>query len=339
MHFSETPAKREAFQSRETLNCPESPLGYWRSRENIDPGSPAVFLIPLDLEYPEFRELWRKYLFPHMKELNFDAFFLVENKTNTSIEEANDTVVFNVPPYSKPLWGHYFRTVFGLEVGLRMATKYEWFIRPDTDAFYCLHHIRLEMNELELRDRPNKDTKPGIHWSHYYGDGAGGQPGPPISDVHEVYNRHAAIQVAKNGKQFIHDGIWDYEAADVYAADVSDLSPTVTQVHDIRWAYYAAPNQTLWNTGFLGIDFATECFCANWLAIHLRKQSLGTKFERLATLAEVSQKKGLRFDKQFPPPGAKFGFAAPYNPSGFCSKKSKRLWPGCANHDYHSMGN
>ena len=40
----------------------------------------------------------------------------------------------------------------GLACGLGHGKKkYEWFIRPDMDAFYCLHHIRLEMNRLERK--------------------------------------------------------------------------------------------------------------------------------------------------------------------------------------------
>ena len=127
------------------------------------------------------------------------------------------------------------------------------------DAFYCLHHIRFELNALEAKERP--ESKPGIHWAHFYGDGKdGGQPGPPVSDVHEVLNRYAAQEALKYAPEAMHDGIWDLDAVEVYGSNIADLSPNVTQIHDIRWAFQGgAPDFNFisyWNSGFASNDYA-----------------------------------------------------------------------------------
>jgi len=318
---------------QETLQCPDQPAGYLGQRQNISPGSPVLFLIPCDTRYPEFRTIWRKHLFPHMSSLNFDAVFLVEKSLQSEVgaaevEEYGDIAFYDVPTYNDQLAGFYYRAMEGWRYGLNQVKQYEWFIRGDMDAFYCLHHIRLEINALELKDRPK--SKPGIHWSHFYGDGAGGQNGPPVSDVYEIFNRYAAEEALKYAPEAMHDGIWDLNTVEVYGSNIADLSPNVTRVHDVRWAYGPGVNgDTFWNSGFLGYDFADECICANWLAIHLGKANLDAKFEQLASHAKESQSKNIEFDQLSPPVGAKLGFSAPYFQVGGCAGK-KKPWKGCS---------
>lgn len=317
----------------ENLQCPDQPAGYVGQRQKISPGSPVLFLIPCDTRYPEFRTIWRKHLFPHMSSLNFDAIFLVEKSLQSEVdagevEEYGDIAFYDVPTYNDQLAGFYYRAMEGWRYGLNQVKQYEWFIRGDMDAFYCLHHIRLEINALELKDRPK--SKPGIHWSHFYGDGAGGQDGPPVSDVYEVFNRYAAEEALKYAPEAMHDGIWDLNTVEVYGSNIADLSPNVTRVHDVRWAYGPGVNgDTFWNTGFLGYNFADECICANWLAIHLGKANLDAKFEQLASHAKESQSKNIEFDQLSPPVGAKLGFSSPYFEVGGCADK-KKPWKGCS---------
>ena len=307
---------------KETLFCPEQPAGYLGQRQEIPPGSPVLFLIPCDTRHPEFRDIWRKHLFPLMPSLNFDAVFLVENSQESEFDAAEaeqygDIAFYDIPSYKLSMAGFYYRAMEGFRYALKQEKKYEWLIRGDIDAFYCLHHIRLEVNALESKRRPK--SKPGIHWSHFYGDGAGGQPGPPISDVYEILNRYAAREALKYAEEAMHDGIWDFDKVGVYGSNIADLSPNVTQVHDVRWAFGAGTSgDTFWNSGFLGFDFADECLCANWLAIHLGKNDLATKFEKLASNAGESQKRPIEFDQPYPPVGAKFGFSSPY--SGGCGE-------------------
>ena len=243
------------------------------------------------------------------------------------IKEYGDIAFYDVPHYKEPLAGFYYRAMAGWLYGLNQKKQYEWFIRPDMDAFYCLHHIRLELNALDAKERP--ETKPGIHWSHFYGDGSGGQPGPPVSDVQEIFNRVAAEEALKYAKEAMHDGIWDLEAVEVYGSNVADLSPKVMQVHDVRWAYGPGVNgKTFWNSGFLGFDYgATECLCANWLSIHLGKANLETRFEALKSYAAKSQEKIIDFDQDIPA-GALIGSSPPYFRVGGCKGK-KKSWPGC----------
>jgi hypothetical protein len=107
----------------------------------------------------------------------------------------------------------------------------------------------------------------------------------------------------------MHDGIWDLGSVDmVYGSNVADLSPNVTQVHDIRWAYaQGSPNSngdTFWNSGFIGYEFADKCIFANWLAIHLGKTDLDAKFEQLASYEKESQeRKSIEFNQPSPPAG------------------------------------
>jgi hypothetical protein len=319
-------------EPHQRMHCPKTPAGYSGTRQNISPGSPVLFLIPHDTKYPSFRNIWRKNLFPLMPDLNMDAVFLVEKSqmsdiSATEIKEYGDIGFYDVPHYKEPLAGFYYRAMQGWRYGLNQEKQYEWFIRPDMDAFYCLHHIRLELNALEAKERP--ETKPGIHWSHFYGDGSGGQPGPPVSDVQEIFNRFAAEEALKYAKEAMHDGIWDLKAVEVYGSNVADLSPNVTQVHDIRWSYGpGVTGDTFWNSGFLGYDYgATECFCANWLSIHLGKANLTMKFEALRSHAAESQYKIIDFD-QGTPNGALIGSSPPYFSVGGCKGK-KKSWPGC----------
>ena len=58
-----------------------------------------------------------------------------------------------------------------------------------------------------------------------------------VSDVHEIFNRYAAQEALVYAGFAMHDGIWDLGSVDmVYGSNVADLSPNVTQVHDILWA-------------------------------------------------------------------------------------------------------
>ena len=144
------------------LSCPLEPLGSQNSR-NVVSGSPVIWLIASNNK--QFRDIWRRHLLPRMRDFNFDAIFLIEESKRTiddTLEQAynGDIAFLKVPPYDDELTGFYFRAIKGYEWGLHHpGKKYEWFIRPDMDAYYCLHHIRLELNELEQKLHR---LKPGI---------------------------------------------------------------------------------------------------------------------------------------------------------------------------------
>ena len=198
------------------------------------------------------------------------------------------------------------------------------------DAFYCLHHIRFELNALEAKERP--ESKPGIHWAHFYGDGKdGGQPGPPVSDVHEVLNRYAAQEALKYAPEAMHDGIWDLDAVEVYGSNIADLSPNVTQIHDIRWVFQGGSPDfdfiSYWNSGFVSNDYANECICANWLAWHVKKDDLAVRYINMAAWAEESQTKTIEFNQPIPV-GAQIGY--PPFPGVDGCERNTRNWPGCS---------
>ncbi len=333
----DTSFSRTLFETNEPdiLQCPAEPAGYLGSRQDIvsPAGSPVLFVINCDVKNPEFRSIWRKHLFPLMPALNFDAVFLVEKNLESSIDTAEvaeygDIVFYDVPQYLDNLSGFYYRAIEGYRYGLSLETQYEWFIRPDMDAFYCLQHIRLELNALEAAKETRDETMPGIHWAHFYGDGDGGQPGPPVSDVHEVLNRFAAEEALKYAADAMVDGHWQLDTVEVYGTNVVDLSPNVTQVHDIRWAYgQGASGATYWNSGFIGFDFVNECVCANWLAVHLGKNQLGSKFERMRGFEELSRSKKIEFNRPNPE-GSQIGSSAPYFSVGGCMR-NKHHWDGC----------
>jgi len=322
-------------EQKSTLYCPEHPSGNQELRKDKIDGSPVLFLIPTEGHQIEFRRIWRSYLFPHMASLNMDAVFLIEKQKQTANDTAEaldfgDIQFYDVPKYNAPLWGFYYRAVEGYRLGLNQKKKkYEWFIRPDSDAFYCLHHIRLELNALDAKKRP--EGKPGIHWAHFYGDGAGGQAGVPVSDVHEILNRYAAEEGLKYAKQAMVNETWDLATVHVYGSNIVDLSPNVTQIRDIRWAYGpGVKGETFWNSGFLGYEFANQdCLCANWLAVHLGKKGISSRFKQLSSIATASQNRNIEFNQPMPR-GTKFGHSAPYFKVGGCPKDSDREWPGCA---------
>ena len=314
-----------------SLSCPLEPLGSQVFR-NVISGSPVIWLIASNNK--TFRDIWRRYLLPRMRSFNFDTIFLIEDSKRTvddTLEQANygDMAFLKVPPYDDELTGFYFRAIKGYEWGLHHSGKqYEWFIRPDMDSYYCLHHIRLELNGLEQKLHRHK---PGIHWAHFYGDGAGGQPGIPVSDVHEVFNRFAVGEALKYADKILRSGrTWNITTAEVLGSNIADLSPNVTQIHDIRWAFGpGAHGESFWNSGFLNFEHLDDCLCANWLAIHLGKTQLESRVAQATKMEANVIGRHVQFSQPMPTQ-ALIGWDSPYFVVGGCSPEQKYKWPGCS---------